>query len=344
MPRLCTFVVMAPLLGGCAHTAKSSETPDSGPATADPTARLSRDNAALRRRVQMLEDRVLHLEQAGGGSVAGGPPAHDGGPARTTTATVDLPDGRAVPVVRLAPPGAAEPSADRPPPSTSTSAQAPTHTTASAPRSAASRGASMPTDPRSTGSAAARGGGHDGRAMRADASAAARPSAPVPEEPRSFRLLGSQLVEATRSGGTEGTDEERAKHPQSRRGRRRVIARYDDAMARLKSGDPASAEVEFDAIAREHPRHDYADNALYWKGEAAYDQDHFSDALAAFTAVVERYGGGNKAPDALLKIGLCYHNLGDAANARDVLTELIAAYPGARASDIARVKLAELGS
>ena len=140
------------------------------------------------------------------------------------------------------------------------------------------------------------------------------------------------------------TDEQRAKHPQSRRGRRKVIARYDDAMARLKSGDPAGAELEFEAIAREHPRHDYADNALYWKGEAAYDQRNFSGALAAFTAVVERYGGGNKAPDALLKIGLCYHNLGDAANARDVLTELIAAYPGARASDIARVKLAELGS
>ena len=123
----------------------------------------------------------------------------------------------------------------------------------------------------------------------------------------------------------------------------------DDDDAQGDAVDDVLAEVEvsdddLEAIAREHPRHDYADNALYWKGEAAYDQRNFSGALAAFTAVVERYGGGNKAPDALLKIGLCYHNLGDAANARDVLTELIAAYPGARASDIARVKLAELGS
>ena len=67
-------------------------------------------------------------------------------------------------------------------------------------------------------------------------------------------------------------------------------------------------------------------------------------ALTAFTEVVERYGGGNKAPDALLKIGLCYGKLGDAANARDVLSELVTAYPDARASDIARVRLSELES
>jgi TolA-binding protein len=58
--------------------------------------------------------------------------------------------------------------------------------------------------------------------------------------------------------------------------------------------------------------------------------------------VVERYGGGNKAPDALLKIGLCYGRLGDLANARDVLEQLIAAYPSAHASGIARDKLSEL--
>jgi TolA-binding protein len=82
---------------------------------------------------------------------------------------------------------------------------------------------------------------------------------------------------------------------------------------------------------------------LYWKGEAAYDQHHYADALASFTEVVERYGGGNKAPDALLKIGLCYDKLGDLANARDVLTQLVAAYPSERASDIARVRISELG-
>ena len=105
----------------------------------------------------------------------------------------------------------------------------------------------------------------------------------------------------------------------------------------------AAAEAFADFVAA-HPRSDLADNAMYWKGEAYYDQGHYSDALATFTAVIEQYAGGNKASDALLKVGLCYAQLGDLENARDVLHRLIAAYPGASASDVARIKLAELSS
>jgi tol-pal system protein YbgF len=113
-------------------------------------------------------------------------------------------------------------------------------------------------------------------------------------------------------------------------------------MGVYRGGQLRAAEIAFDHFARSYPKHDYADNALYWKGEAAYDQAHYADALAAFTEVVKRYGGGNKAPDALLKIGLCYGRLGDPANAKDVLARLVAAYPDANATRIAREKLAEL--
>jgi len=246
---------------------------------------LRRDNAALRRRVQMLEDRVLFLEQGGGGSLAGAP--HRGAsPAGEHT----LPDGRALPVVRLAPP---ERSAARTP----------------APEPAAED------DP----------GGY----VPDDTSEAAR----------SYRLEGSRLVDLTVKAGPAAPD----RPDRSAKGQA-IIAKYEAAMAIYKSGQPDRAEAAFTEFAREHPDHDYADNALYWKGEAAYDQRHWADALAAFTEVVERYGGGNKAPDALLKIGLCYRQLGDIPNARDVLAELVAAYPGERASDIARVKLSELES
>ena len=84
--------------------------------------------------------------------------------------------------------------------------------------------------------------------------------------------------------------------------------------------------IAVQAFVAEHPRSDLADNAMYWRGEAYYDQGHYSDALATFTAVIEQYAGGNKASDALLKVGLCYAQLGDLDNARDVLNRLIAAY------------------
>lgn len=155
---------------------------------------------------------------------------------------------------------------------------------------------------------------------------------------QSYRLVGTRLVELTKTQGPKHPDSPAQDSPG-----KAILTEYETAMALYKAGEVKGAERAFELFARAHPDHDYADNALYWKGEAAYDQEHYADALAAFTEVVERYGGGNKAPDALLKIGLCYQNLGDTANALDVLTQLVAAYPGERASDIARARLPELG-
>lgn len=242
---------------------------------------VRRDNAALRRRVQLLEDRVLYLEQGGGRSAG----------AQAATGEHTLPDGRSLPVVRLAPPPRAAP----------------------------------PTA----------GDDDDPEADEGDGYVPAATS----EAARSYRLEGTRLVDLTVQAGPAAPD----RPDRSAKGQA-IIGQYEAAMAIYKSGHAERAEAAFAEFAREHPAHDYADNALYWKGEAAYDQDHWADALAAFTEVVERYGGGNKAPDALLKIGLCYRQLGDLPNARDVLTELVAAYPGERASDIARVKLTELES
>ncbi|MBL4686524.1 MAG: hypothetical protein JKY37_18155, partial [Nannocystaceae bacterium] len=74
---------------GCAHGAKTA--PSSAPDDLDDgLARASRENAALRRRVDMLEDRVLHMEQGGVAGTRG-------------TAAMTLPDGRDIPVVRLQP-------------------------------------------------------------------------------------------------------------------------------------------------------------------------------------------------------------------------------------------------
>lgn len=251
---------------------------------------LRRDNASLRRRVQMLEDRVLNLEGGGGRSASAG----EISPAGEHT----LPDGRALPVVRLAPPARRPALTER--------EREPTPEPAPEPEA---------TD-------------EDGYIPGATSEAA-----------RSFRLEGTRLVDLTVRAGPAAPD----RPDRSTKGKA-IIVEYEAAMAIYKSGHLSRAETAFAAFAKQHPRHDYADNALYWQGEAAYDQNHFADALAAFTEVVERYGGGNKAPDALLKIGLCYRQLGDLPNARDVLTELVAAYPGERASDIARVKLVELES
>ena len=339
----CACLVGAAL--GCAHdqVPGSSDRPE---AVDDPLARASRDNAALRRRVQMLEDRVLHLEQGTGS----GSPSALGAAAMSTgpAGHMRLPDGRDLPVVRLQ----AEAAASEPPPrpradpsvsagtwhaATAAEAVHPEEHPLVTPRYA--RSLTKPPSP-----AVADADDDIGGFVGSDA------PAEFEDDARSFRLVGNRLAELSKTERKpEGSGPEPAaapppseKRPKAR-GNDAIIARYKEAMSMLQAGEAKAAEVAFADFVRDHPRHDYADNALYWKGEAAYDQRDYADALSAFTGVVERYGGGNKAPDALLKIGLCYQNLGDTANARDVLTELVAAYPGARASSIARAKLAEFG-
>lgn len=315
-------LAIALALAACAHQPDAPVAP--APEPGDASARLARENAALRKRIEMLEDRVLHLEQGGPGDDAleGDAGSH-----------YSLPDGRSLPIVRLNAPSSERARGDRAP--------------ASAPPRATPRPEPEPERmrPRSRGTTLARAP----EPVVDDWAAPEEPESLVPmtaepsgatggAEPKSYRLVGARLVELTQAGGPKPPD----RKPEGKKARG-VVAEYEAAMSVYRAGALGDAQTAFDAFARAHPRHDYADNALYWKGEAAYDQAHYADALDAFTEVVERYGGGNKAADALLKIGLCYRELGDDANARDVLTQLIDAYPGERASDIARVKLAEFG-
>jgi len=299
------------LATGCAQTSGQTEDPELAAQRETALAQLRRENASLRSEIQNLQERLRLYEGGQGGyaSTSVGSVSYDSYsvepvPGEWESTPSDEP--RQLPVVKITP---KHRGVEHRSPPKGTASVRPSESTRPEPSAPAGQYID------------ARGG---------DQAAASEAGG----ETRSYRLVGSRLVQATkrskpRSSGKSSQDS-------------RVVKQYKAAMAVYRDGRFAEAEQAFASIVSTHPNHDYADNALYWQGEAAYDQAHYADALAAFTHVVERYGGGNKAPDALLKIGLCYARLGDHANARDVLTQLIAAYPRADASKIAKRKLAEL--
>ncbi len=338
----CILAALAGLLagGGCAASVRDAKTPEAPEAAeAGRVAQLAQRQRQLEDRIRRLEDR-LHLLEAGGGAISLADPPPTPAPAprdpagrRRAPAAKAARDGDGIGLFR-------------------------TPVTLSAPRPAAPAQSFEPMAPPAGGTGepvappAGGGGAPDpdaggGGAPDPDA-AAPGATADAGASRRRFRIEGRKLVELTRvPPKVTQAPAKRGAGPAPGRSRRSkskdpVVRAYQAAMEDLRAGRHAEARRAFDRIARRHPRHPYADNALYWKGEAAYDAGDYEAALSDFTAVVERYAGGNKAPDALLKIALCYQRLGRVEEATALLTELIEAYPRARASDVARLKLVEI--
>ncbi len=114
---------------------------------------------------------------------------------------------------------------------------------------------------------------------------------------------------------------------------------YRVAVELVKSGPEDQAVAALRAFLQKYPRHDYADNAQYWLGEAFYASKDYQQALVEFRTVIEVYPRGNKVPDALLKVGYCYGALGQAEKSRAVLEQVVNLYPKTEPAALAAKRL-----
>ena len=72
-------------------------------------------------------------------------------------------------------------------------------------------------------------------------------------------------------------------------------AEYRAAVDLVRKGGKYEESIAALRAFLEHfPRHDYADNAQYWLGEAFYAQKDYAHALIEFRATIETYPRGNE--------------------------------------------------
>ncbi|HET9623897.1 MAG TPA: tol-pal system protein YbgF, partial [Kofleriaceae bacterium] len=114
---------------------------------------------------------------------------------------------------------------------------------------------------------------------------------------------------------------------------------YRTVVELVKAGKHDDAVAALRAFIAHHPRHDYADNAQYWLGEAFYAQKDYPHALTEFRAVIEVYPRGNKVPDALLKVGYCYQAMGQGDKAHAVLEQVVSRFPRSEPATLAAKRL-----
>ncbi len=117
---------------------------------------------------------------------------------------------------------------------------------------------------------------------------------------------------------------------------------YGRAFDALKAANYPAAIAGMREFISSYPRHELADNAQYWLGEAYYVTRDYENAITAFTTVQRDWPDSSKAPDALLKQGYAQFELKRYAAARQSLQQVGTRYPATEAARLAAERLQRL--
>jgi tol-pal system protein YbgF len=102
---------------------------------------------------------------------------------------------------------------------------------------------------------------------------------------------------------------------------------YEAALALVTAKHYDRALDALSAFLVKYPDHPYADNALFWRGECLFARGDYLRASEQYEGVITRFPAGNKAPDALLKLGMAQMKLGNPAKAKEAFDRLTQSYP-----------------
>lgn len=117
---------------------------------------------------------------------------------------------------------------------------------------------------------------------------------------------------------------------------------YRSAYDLLESDRFDEAIAAFEDFLSTFPISPYADNALYWQGEAMYAKRSFEDAIVNFNVLIESFKTSPKVPDAKLKIGYALYEQSRFKDARAILESVTSDYSGRAAAVLAQKRLDEM--
>ncbi len=165
---------------------------------------------------------------------------------------------------------------------------------------------------------------HQFEKLQQERTAAANPVSPPPASAIGSAPDSSTVAPASQTvAGTEQAD-------------------FDAAMTEWREGRYPQAITAWQRFLNAYPNGKLAGEAQYWLGETYYVSRDYSAAKEAFINLGLNTPQSSRLPDALLKLGYVYQELGDVSRAREVLQKLVQVYPDSPAAALAEQRLQSL--
>ena len=120
------------------------------------------------------------------------------------------------------------------------------------------------------------------------------------------------------------------------------IRDFDAALATLRRGEFAPAQMAFSDFINRFPQSGYKPSALFWLGNAQYALRAYREAIINFKSVVAIAPDHVRSPEAALSIANCQVELKDLKAARKTLEDLIKVYPQSEAASVAKDRLSKM--
>jgi tol-pal system protein YbgF len=124
---------------------------------------------------------------------------------------------------------------------------------------------------------------------------------------------------------------------------------YKQALEEYAKQNYQSARRLLALLIKNYPYSKYYDNALFWIGQTYYMEGDYEKAIQFFDKIIKECEAGtapdcNKLPMAMLKKAYALVNMGNIAEARKVLNDLILQFPDSDVVDLAKRKLEAINS
>ena len=116
-------------------------------------------------------------------------------------------------------------------------------------------------------------------------------------------------------------------------------SQYEYAINLLKQGDYETAEKAFTEFISIGVDKNYLSNSHFWLAETYYVRENYKDAAKNYLSLYQTFPNANKAPDALLKLGISLVNMQQKEQGCMTFIQLQESYPEANPSIIDRSNL-----